>query len=67
MLSQAAHFVLSQHSLAQHVSTFSQHSVHSVQSVHSAAFSVLLLQAHEAAANIATATAKDINTFFMVT
>ena len=64
MLSQAAHLVLSQHSLAQHESAFSQHSV---QSVHSVAFSVLLLQAHEAAANIATATAKDINTFFMVT
>lgn len=67
VLSQAAHLVLSQHSLAQHESAFSQHSVHSVQSAHSAAFSVLLLQAHEAAANIAAATAKDINTFFMVT
>lgn len=67
MLSQAAHFVLSQHSLAQHESAFSQDSVHSVQSVHSVAFSLLLLQAHEAAANIAAATARDINTFFMIT
>lgn len=69
VLSHCAHFVESQHSVAQHESAFSQpsHSVHSVHSVHSTAFSELLLHAHEAAANMAATTANDINTFFMVT
>ena len=67
MLSHCAHFVESQHSVAQHESAFSQAWSQPSHSVHSTAFSELLLHAHEAAANIAATTANDINTFFMVT
>jgi hypothetical protein len=56
VLSQSAHFALSQQDFVQACS----HSVHS-----SAA--LLLLQAQDAAANIAATTANDINTFFIVT
>ncbi len=70
VLSQVAHFVLSQHSVL-HVSALQAsafvHPSHSVHSVHSVAASELLLHAHEAAANIAAAIANDINTFFIVT
>ena len=57
VLSQSAHEVLSQQACA----VVSQHS-----SQHSAAFSELLQQAHDATANIAATTAKDINTFFII-
>jgi hypothetical protein len=67
VLSHCAHFVESQHSVAQHESAFSQAWSQPSHSVHSTAFSELLLHAHEAAANIAATTANDINTFFMVT
>jgi hypothetical protein len=72
VLSHCAHFVESQHSFSQDAShgfsALSQpaQSAHSV-AAHSPAFSELLLHAHEAAANIAAATANDINTFFIVT
>ncbi len=67
-LSQAAHLVLSQHSVLQE-SAFVQpsHSVHSVHSVAALAFFELLLHAHEAAANITATIANVINTFFIVT
>lgn len=67
VLSHCAHFVESQHSVAQHESAFSQAWSQPSHSVHSTAFSELLLHAHEAAANMAATTANDINTFFMVT
>jgi hypothetical protein len=60
VLSQSAHLVLSQQAF-----TVSQASQHSALQ-HSAAFSELLQQAHEATANIAATTAMDISIFFIV-
>ena len=62
--SQPAHLVESQHSVQSEHCVESQHSVCSQHGA-SASFGVLL-QAQEAAANIAATIAKDINTFFMV-
>jgi hypothetical protein len=70
VLSQPAHFTESQQDFVQHVSACAhslQSPQHSVAAASTAAFSVLLLQAQEAATNIAATTANDINTFFMVT
>lgn len=64
--SQPAHLVESQHSVQSAHLVESQHSVCSQHgSAASASFGVLL-QAQEAAANIAATIAIDINTFFMV-
>jgi len=59
VLSQAWHAVLSQQAFVE--SQAAQHSAGA-----SEAFSELLQQAHDATANIAATTAKDINTFFII-